>query len=51
MRDAEFTLAPNALIRILNAAGGLLEEHYRFAVRKGRDGNAKLLRLTALEVA
>lgn len=51
MRDAEFTLAPNALTRILNAAGGLLEEHYRFSFRKGRDGNAKLLRLTALEVA
>ena len=49
--DAEFTLAPNAVTRILNAAGGLLEEHYRFSFRKGRDGNAKLLRLTALEVA
>ena len=46
-QDPEFELRPNALVRILNAAGGLLEEHYGFTCRGRREGNTKLLRLSA----
>ena len=46
-QDPEFELRPNALVRILNAAGGLLAEHYGFTCRGRREGNTKLLRLSA----
>ena len=45
--DPALLLAPNAVTRILNAAGGLTEKQYGFSCRPRRDGNTKLLQLSA----
>ena len=47
-RDTELLLKPNALVRILNAAGPLLEDQYGFRCNHRREDNTKLLRLTYL---
>ena len=44
-------LRPNALVRILNAAAGLTEKQYGFTCVGHREGNTKLLRLTAQDRA
>ena len=44
--DPALLLAPNAVTRILNAAGGLTEKQYGFTCCPRRDGNTKLLQLS-----
>ena len=47
--DPALLLAPNAVTRILNAAGGVLEKQYGFTYCPRRDGNTKLLQLSAVK--